>query len=125
MRRGILPEAIVLQTELEAMLVPHDVAVSIGIVVNELVTNACKHAFGDGGGTIWIRAYKQGDGARIEVADDGKGFTPVAKDPGGLLKVGLGTRLIAAFVQRMGGHAEVRSNGCGTLHSIYVPLRQR
>jgi two-component sensor histidine kinase len=118
-RRGILPEGITLESELEPMLVPHETGVALGIVVNELVTNACKHAFGDGGGTIRIRAVREDDKvARIEVADNGRGFVPAA--PGG--RKGLGTRLVAAFVGRAGGTSEVRSSPQGTAHLIRVPL---
>jgi two-component sensor histidine kinase len=118
-RRGILPEGLQLEAELEPMLVPNETAVSIGIVVNELVTNACKHAFPDGSGTIRVRAVRESEeAARIEVADDGRGFTP-AKSRGS----GLGTRLVSAFVQRLEGKSEVRSSSAGTVHSILVPLR--
>jgi two-component sensor histidine kinase len=118
-RRGILPEGIALEAELEPLIVPHETAVAIGIVVNELVTNACKHAFGDMGGTIRVRAVREGEAAaRIEVADDGRGFVP-----GAPVRSGLGTRLVAAFVQRMNGKSELRSSAEGTVHSILVPLR--
>ena len=117
--RGILPQGIALEAELEPMLVPHETAVAVGIIVNELVTNACKHAFGDGGGTIRVRAVRENGGeARIEVADDGRGFVPSSTRKGGL-----GTRLVAAFVQRVGGRSEVRSSADGTIHSLLVPLR--
>lgn len=118
-KRGILPDGLRLEAALKPMLVPHETAVAIGIVVNELVTNACKHAFPDGQGTISVRALRDEDGtARIEVADDGKGFTPSSSRKGGL-----GTRLIAAFVQRLGGASDVRSSSAGTVYSILVPLR--
>ncbi|HEX8580088.1 MAG TPA: sensor histidine kinase, partial [Allosphingosinicella sp.] len=96
-----------------------ETAVAIGIVVNELVTNACKHAFPNGSGTIRVRAVREDEGAaRIEVADDGRGFTPAKMRAGGL-----GTRLVSAFVQRVEGKSEVRSSPAGTVHSILVPLR--
>jgi two-component sensor histidine kinase len=118
-RRGILPEGIRLETELEPILVPHETGVALGIVVNELVTNACKHAFGESGGTIQVRAVREGDSAaRIEVADDGRGFKPAASGA----KKGLGTRLVAAFVGRVGGSSEVRSSAEGTVHLVRVPL---
>jgi two-component sensor histidine kinase len=117
-RRGILPDAIRLDTELEPMLVPHETAVAIGIIVNELVTNACKHAFGEAGGMILVKAVKHGAGALIEVSDNGKGMA--ASSTG---RRGLGTRLVAAFVQRVDGRREVRSSPRGTVHSILVPLR--
>lgn len=115
-RRGILPEGIALVTELEPVLVPNETAVAIGIVVNELVTNACKHAFGDGGGTIRVRCRKENGGALIEVEDDGRGFTP------GEAKSGVGSRLIAAFVRRVKGRSELASSPEGTRHAIRVPL---
>lgn len=118
-RRGILAEGVDLHAEIEPMVVPHETAVSIGIIVNELVTNACKHAFGDGGGAIRVRAARDGETARIEVADNGKGFAAGAKPKGGL-----GTRLVAAFVQRLRGSSEVRSSPEGTVHTILVPLRR-
>ena len=120
MRRGILPDGIRLRADIEPMLVPHDTAVAIGIVVNELVTNACKHAFGDGGGEIRITAVREGDHARVEVSDNGRGFTPGRSGKGGL-----GTRLVSAFVQRIRGTSEVRSSAQGTVHSLLVPLRPR
>jgi two-component sensor histidine kinase len=117
-RRGILPEGIQLTAELEPMVVPHDTAVAIGIVVNELIINACKHAFGEGGGEIHVRVGNEGKAARIEVADNGRGYAPDRPQ-----RKGLGTRLIDAFVQRLRGESEVRSSPEGTVHSILVPLR--
>ena len=116
-RRGILPDGITLTTQIEPMLVPHETAVRIGILVNELVTNACKHAFGDGGGEIRVKAVRGGDAARLEVSDNGRGLAPARPS-------GLGTRLIAAFVERLQGTSELRSSEAGTVHTILVPLRR-
>ena len=115
-RRGIMPDGIRLETQLEPMLVPHETGVAIGIVVNELVTNACKHAFSNGGGSILVKAWREDGAALVEVADDGDGFDP------GKAKNGLGSRLVTAFVQRMKGKSEVRSSPRGTVHRLRVPL---
>ena len=115
-RRGILPDGIGLSTELEPILVPHESAVAIGIIVNELVTNACKHAFGDGGGSIRVKAWRDDKAAVIEVADDGKGFVAGAAKPG------LGSRLVTAFLQRLKARSDVQSSPEGTIHRIRVPL---
>jgi two-component sensor histidine kinase len=115
-RRGILPDAIMLSSELEPIVVPHESAVAIGIIVNELVTNACKHAFGDGGGAIRVKAWRDGNAAIIEVADDGKGFVA------GTAKPGLGSRLVTAFLQRLKARSDVQSSPDGTIHRITVPL---
>lgn len=115
-RLGIMPESITLSAELEPIVVPHECAVAIGIIVNELVTNACKHAFGDGGGSIRVKAWRDGGVAIIEVADDGKGFVA------GIARPGLGSRLVTAFLQRLKARSDVQSSSEGTLHRITVPL---
>lgn len=117
-KRGIMPDGIALSTELEPILVPHESAVAIGIIVNELVTNACKHAFGDGGGSILVKAWREDGAAIIEVADDGRGFVAGAARPG------LGSRLVTAFLQRLKARSEVQSSPEGTVHRIRVPLAQ-
>jgi two-component sensor histidine kinase len=115
-KRGIMPDGIALSTELEPMLVPHEAAVAIGIIVNELVTNACKHAFGDGDGAIKVRAWRADGAAYIEVEDDGRGFIT------GEARPGLGSRLVTAFLQRLKGRSEVRTSPGGTVHRLRVPL---
>ncbi len=115
-RRGIMPDGIILSTELEPILVPHESAVAIGIIVNELVTNACKHAFGDGGGSILVKSWRDDGAAYIEVADDGRGFVAGAAKPG------LGSRLVTAFLQRLKARSDVQSTPEGTIHRVTVPL---
>lgn len=116
-RDGLLPERVTLETELEPMLVPHETGACIGIVVNELVTNACKHAFPDRSGCIRVSARREGQQAVIAVADDGCGMPGSAK-----ARRGLGSRLVDAFVQRVKGKSEIRSSEAGTIHTISVPL---
>lgn len=115
-RRGIMPDGIGLSIELEPILVPHESAVAIGIIVNELVTNACKHAFPDGDGSIRVKAWRDDGAAFIEVADDGKGFVP------GSAKPGLGSRLVTVFLQRLKARSDVQSSPEGTIHRVRVPL---
>jgi two-component system, sensor histidine kinase PdtaS len=115
-RRGILPDGIALSTDLQPVLVPHESAVAIGIIVNELVTNACKHAFPDGKGSILVKAWRDEGAAYVEVADNGRGFVAGAAKPG------LGSRLVTAFLQRLRARSEVQSSPEGTVHRIRVPL---
>jgi two-component sensor histidine kinase len=117
MRDGLLPERVALETELEPMLVSHETGACIGIVVNELVTNACKHAFPERGGRIKVSARREGPRAVIIVADDGRGMPGSAR-----ARRGLGTRLIEAFVQRLRAESEINTSDAGTVHMIAVPL---
>jgi two-component sensor histidine kinase len=92
--------------------VPRDRAVSIGLVVNELVTNAVKHAFpGRDLGSITVTFRTQEDGWVLKVADDGVGM-PAATTPGP--DHGLGSRLIEAFARQAGGKITTTSDGSGT-----------
>jgi two-component sensor histidine kinase len=59
------------------MAVDASVAVSIGLIANELVTNAFKYAFPDGeGGTVQITLEPAGEGIVLSVDDDGVGVPP-------------------------------------------------
>jgi two-component sensor histidine kinase len=116
-RDGLLPERVALETAFEPMLVPHETGACIGIVVNELVVNACKHAFPDRSGCIRVTARRDGSRALIAVADDGRGMPGSAR-----ARRGLGTRLVEAFVKRISAESEIRSSATGTVHTITVPL---
>ncbi|MBE1205965.1 sensor histidine kinase [Aminobacter carboxidus] len=68
-------EGIRLDMKVDTYPVSINVAMPTGLVVNELLTNALKHAFrGRDGGTITLHSIVNGDGCRIIVADDGIGL---------------------------------------------------
>jgi two-component sensor histidine kinase len=72
-------EGIRLDLKVDSYPVSVNVAMPTGLVVNELLTNALKHAFpGIGtqreGGTITLHSLSDGEGCRILIADDGIGL---------------------------------------------------
>ena len=68
-------EGIRLNLKVDAYPVSVNVAMPTGLVVNELLTNALKHAFvGRDGGTITLHSLVDGNGCRVVVADDGIGL---------------------------------------------------
>ena len=68
-------EGIRLDMKVDTYPVSINVAMPTGLVVNELLTNALKHAFvGRDGGTITLHSVVDGDGCRVLVADDGVGL---------------------------------------------------
>ncbi len=68
-------EGIRLELKVDAYPVSVNVALPIGLVINELLTNALKHAFvGRDGGTISVQSLADGGGCRVVVADDGVGL---------------------------------------------------
>jgi len=108
-----LKGGIILTCDSDEAAVPRDRAVSIGLVVNELVTNAAKHAFpGRDLGNITVTFRTQEDGWVLTVADDGVGMPAVAAEPGP--GHGLGARLIEAFARQAGGTITTASDRTGT-----------
>jgi PAS domain S-box-containing protein len=68
-------EGIRLDLKVDTYPVSVNVAMPTGLVVNELLTNALKHAFtGRNGGTITLHSLADGNGCRVIVADDGVGL---------------------------------------------------
>jgi two-component sensor histidine kinase len=85
-------------------------AVSIALVLTELVTNAAKHAYPEGTmGPIWVRLEPdEAGGLRLTVADQGKGLPQgMATGRAG----GLGIRIATALTQQLGGRLDARAAG--------------
>ncbi len=74
-------------------------AMSLGVIVSELVSNACKYAYDeDEAGEIRVDFRRAGkDAFRLSVEDDGCGFDQSAKAQG----TGLGSRLIGAMAKAL------------------------
>jgi two-component sensor histidine kinase len=70
-------EGIHLNLQVDTWPVSLDVAMPTGLVVNELMTNALKHAFvGRESGNITLKSLVDDTGCRITVSDDGIGLDP-------------------------------------------------
>jgi len=68
-------EGIHLNLQVDTWPVSINVAMPTGLVVNELLTNALKHAFkGRDGGTITLHSLVDEEGCRVVVSDDGLGL---------------------------------------------------
>jgi two-component sensor histidine kinase len=94
-------------------------AIALSILVNELVTNALKHAFPEERqGAIRVSLGKSSGGILLEVADDGVGMKRSALTRG----TGVGTRLIKTFTRQLGARHEVETGDGGTRHRIHCPL---
>ncbi|HEY5712146.1 MAG TPA: ATP-binding protein [Allosphingosinicella sp.] len=75
-------EGIHLNLQVDSWPVSLNVAMPARLVVNELLTNALKHAFkGSDSGTISLRCEVEAGGCRVVVADDGVGLEPGAEWP--------------------------------------------
>ena len=93
-----------------------NIAIPCGLIVNELVTNALKHAFPGGRtGTIQVRFVSEGSGwLKLVVQDDGVGM-PENLD---LRRAGsLGLELVATLVRQLRARIDIRREA-GTAFEI-------
>jgi len=110
-----------LKVEAETIEMPVKDAVAAALIVNELVTNALKHAFPDErAGTVLVRLATDAKHIVLTVADDGTG-APVSKGQISSRSRGLGQKLVRALAQQLGGTMEATSGEVGTHCSVRFP----
>ena len=100
----LLGEMVRLECSIEHGALERDRAVAVGLIVNELVTNAAKHAFNDGKpGEIRVAFGRAPEGYRLTVEDNGRGLPADYASRG----PGLGRGLVEAFTRQAGGSLTV------------------
>ncbi|HYE49219.1 MAG TPA: histidine kinase dimerization/phosphoacceptor domain -containing protein [Azospirillaceae bacterium] len=110
---------VAIEVEADRWDLPLDVAVPLGLIVNEALTNSVKYAFPDGaGGTVRVLLrHLAGEGAgELAVMDDGRGMGP--RRPGSS-----GLRLVEALARQIGGALDLASEpGRGTRLALRFPV---
>ena len=109
--------------DLSTIEVPAQKAAPVALMINELVTNALKHAFRAGGpGTIGVKMDKPDGHYRIQVSDDGAGIKP---RPDGDEHQSFGTTLVRALARQLQADVEWKSDGRGTNVVIQLPVEKQ
>jgi two-component sensor histidine kinase/putative methionine-R-sulfoxide reductase with GAF domain len=115
---------VVFEADLDSCVLPFDKAVAAGLVVNELVTNAAKHAYPEGEEGV-VRVELHADEIRAEaaltVSDEGRGTDPTtlaARRAGG----GQGLELLRHLARQLGGDIEQGMPERGTSITVRFPL---
>lgn len=105
--------------EAEALRLHTDKAVSLGVIVTELVTNACKYAYPENqSGEVRIRfARASEDRFQLEVEDDGCGL-----DNEGPKGTGLGSKLISAMAHSLSSKLDYDRAHRGCRAVLVAPL---
>ncbi|MDP2212219.1 CHASE domain-containing protein [Phenylobacterium sp.] len=92
-----------------------DRAISVGVVLVELVSNAAKYAYPpEQPGDIRVRLRREEQTLMLEVEDDGAGFDPASKAKGS----GLGMKVVHAMVTKLNGKLVVAPLSPGTRVSV-------
>jgi two-component sensor histidine kinase len=106
---------IALSCDSDLVRIPRDVAETIGIAINELVTNALKYAFAEtASGNIRVGLASAPDGIVLTVEDDGRGCTATGEG-------GTGWRLVSSLAGRHRGTVAVEDAKPGCRVRIHLP----
>jgi len=113
-------EGVTLQMKIESVLLDIDQATPCGLIVNELVSNALKHAFpSGGGGKIGVEIGRDEATAayQLVVWDDGVGIPPEVDIEH---TTSLGLQLVSSLARQLGGVITVHTApGPGTRVVVY------
>ncbi len=112
-----------IEVKAEALNLNSERAVPFGLLVNELATNAVKHAFPNGIGRVVLSVERVDNQIELTVADDGVGMKDRAKARDPVQTSGKrGTDYVAIFVRQLGGtFIPSISDVAGTVIKIRLP----
>jgi len=119
--KQIIPNCDILFVASDQFLFNTDQAISLALVVTELVANAAKHAYSDGRrGPIQVRVGRVDDTvACIAVRDEGSGLAPDFEITKG---DGFGMRLVKALVKQAHGQFRIERHPRGTEFILEIPI---
>ena len=101
--------------EAEPLTIMADHAVPLGLMVNELATNAIKYAFPKGAGRITLGFQRRDGEVTLTVEDNGVGMNVNSSS-------GLGSRFLDAFAMQLGGTLAKASAETGTTFIVRLPM---
>jgi two-component sensor histidine kinase len=103
------------------IVIATDRAISSALIVNELVSNAAKHAYqGQGAGRVWVKIATTGvDSFFIAVRDEGDGLPEGFQFGTGN---GLGARMVRALAEQLNASLDVVAHHPGVEFLVTAPL---
>ena len=113
-----LPDGVQVNIEVDQAHLSSRSASSVGMIVNEAMTNAAKYAYeGRKRGTLDLRGERKGGFYHLSCIDDGPGI-PKDRTTG----TGLGMRILLAAAQQLGGELETPERESGGEIKIVWPV---
>lgn len=114
----VFEDSIELHTDIQAMMPLRD-AVYVGIIINELISNAIKHAFSQNGGALYITLHKNAHEYILSVKDDGNTAQDTPKSD-----KALGLKLVYSLVeQQLDGTLKLDAKD-GFYYTIHIPIKR-
>ncbi len=101
--------------DLDPVLLPNDRAISLGLILTELVINTNKYAYGGDAGPLRVSLGESGANMRLTVTDSGVGRDGAVK--------GFGSRFVDALVKQLGGELDYSDNAPGSRAVFTAPVQ--
>lgn len=95
--------------------------IPLALIVNELVTNALKYSYPEGGGLIRVSCHPGAEGIELSVSDTGNKLAD-GFDPG--KSSGLGMKMITALAKQLRATFNVTQESTGKSFTVRVPLSE-
>jgi PAS domain S-box-containing protein len=117
---GIIPgQKVLFKVQAESYLLNINQAVPLGLIANELISNAFKYAFPEREGEVAIELKDNGNGITLlAVKDNGVGFPPGLNTEN---TITLGLRLVRLLVRQLDGEVQVVNSEPGVCMKILFP----
>lgn len=112
---GARRDDIRLALDLEAVAVPASQAAPLALIVNELISNALKHAFPGRPGTVQVSIRRTPEGFALTVADDGLGLPEAGAK-------GFGSTIVQLLCQQVKAKLAYEDAAPGTRVVVAMPL---
>ena len=112
-----LPGHVRIESNFQAFVACPDVGSSLGVIINELITNSLKHSFAaEESGTITLSGIRDDTSYRITCSDNGTAKGPVSSNDG------LGALIMDAAIQKIGGELTSGPMKDGYQSVVKVPI---
>lgn len=113
-------ERCMVEVEAAPVPLPPDHAVTLGLIMNELIANACKHAFPDKTGTARVALRASGEQGELSIADNG---TPLPGDFEAHVNGGsLGLKMVQGMARQLNGEMTLEHDGEWKIFRLRFPL---
>jgi two-component sensor histidine kinase len=114
-----MPDGVTVSVQIEQCNLSSRAASSVGMIVNETITNAAKYAFADRKSGNFAVVGQRSDGFyHLSCTDDGPGF---AEGLGS--ETGLGMRILIAAAQQLGGELLIPDRDTGVEIEVVWPIK--